>query len=154
MMDDYYPEQDVEVEEFDLSHLRDAYNNAIVEEREYEDVGNGKYQVRVAKAEIVHAKTTDNTMLKWTLQIIGPKHAGRYLWRNNVLAEDSIKWLKSDLRTCGVVLGDINELRSRLKDLIGLCLEINKQNDCVYINKRIVIADPERRVEDSALAPF
>jgi hypothetical protein len=153
-MDDHYPEQEECVEMFDLSHLRDAYNEAVVEEREYEEVGNGKYQAKVVKAQVVRAKTSDNTMLKWTLQILGPKHAGRYVWRNNVLTAEHAKWLKSDLQTCGIVLGDINDIYSRLKDLIGLCLEINKQGDSVYINKRIVVADSERSANDSALAPF
>lgn len=158
MASDQYPEHSDEVEEFDLAQLDDEYEEAPVEEREFDDVPDGKYQVKVEKAELTRSQTSGNPMLKWTLKILGPKYAGRYLWRNNVITRDNLKWLKTDLHTCGVVLDKLSELQSRLGDLLDITLEVTKrtkgENESIYINRRIVIDESARDVEDSALAPF
>lgn len=157
MSSDYYPEPGAEAEDFDLAQLDNEYDEAPVEERDFDEVPDGKYQVKVEKAELTRSQTSGNPMLKWTLKILGPKCAGRYLWRNNVIASDNLKWLKTDLHTCGVVLVRLSELQSRLNDLLDITLEVTKktkgESESIYINRRIVI-DDSREVEDSALAPF
>ncbi len=156
-MDSEHYEHSTEIEEFDLTQLDDEYEEAPVEEREFDDIPDGKYQVRVEKAELTRSQTSGNPMLKWTLKILGPRFAGRYLWRNNVITRDNLKWLKTDLHTCGVVLSKLSELQSRLGDLLDITLEVTKktrgESESIYINRRIVI-DESREVEDSALAPF
>jgi hypothetical protein len=83
-------------------------------------------------------------MLKWTLKIIAPTHAGRLLWRNNVMAsKENIKWLKNDLHVCGVELEKLSDLPNRLDELLDLTLEVTKrargENENVYLNRRIEI---------------
>jgi len=154
---DFCSESDSEVDDFDLAQLDNEYQEAPVEEREFDEVPDGKYQVKVEKAEIVRSQTSGNPMLKWTLKIFGPKFAGRFMWRNNVITSENLKWLKTDLHTCGVVLGSLSELPSRLKDLLDINLEVTKktkgENENIYINRRIVI-DESQKVDDAALAPF
>ena len=157
MNTDFCSESDSEVDDFDLAQLDNEYQEAPVEEREFDEVPDGKYQVKVEKAEIVRSQTSGNPMLKWTLKIFGPKFAGRFMWRNNVITSENLKWLKTDLHTCGVVLGSLSELPSRLKDLLDINLEVTKktkgENENIYINRRIVI-DESQKVDDAALAPF
>lgn len=144
--------------DIDLAQFDDDFFEAEVEEREFEDVPDGKYQVKVDKVELTKAQTTGNPMLKWTLKILGPKYAGRLLWRNSMFAsKENLKWLKTDLHTCGVDIEKLSELPARLGDLLDVTLEITKrtkgENENIYFNRRIVVSDLGDAVDDS-LAPF
>jgi hypothetical protein len=78
------------VDNLDLAQFDDAFETAEVEDREYEKVPDGKYQVNVERVELTRAKTSGNPMLKWTLRILAPTHKGRMLWRNNVMVSSMI----------------------------------------------------------------
>ncbi len=137
-----YPQN--EHEDIDLSQFDDDYESAEVEDREFEPVPDGKYQVKVDRVEIARAKSSGNPMLKWTLKILAPTHAGRLLWRNNVMAsKENIKWLKNDLHVCGLEIEKLSELPERLDDLLDLTLEVTKrtrgENENIYLNRRIEI---------------
>jgi hypothetical protein len=130
----------------DLAQFDDAFQAAEVEEREFDTVPDGKYQVNVDKVELTRAQTSGNPMLKWTLRIIAPSHKGRMLWRNNVMAsKENIKWLKQDLYTCGLQLTKLSDLPGYLEQLLNIKLEVTKrtrnENENIYINRRIVLAD-------------
>ena len=133
-------------EDIDLAQFDDDFAHAEVEEREFETIPDGKYQVNVERVELTRAQTSGNPMLKWTLRILAPKFRGRLLWRNNVMAtRENIKWLKTDLHTCGLNLDKLSELPTNLEKLINVKLEITKRTRCenenVYINRRIVLED-------------
>ena len=144
--------------DLDLAQFDDDFAEAPVEEREFEDVPDGKYQVKVEKVELTRAQSSGNPMLKWTLKILGPRCAGRLLWRNSVMAsKENLKWLKTDLHTCGVDLDKLSELPARLGDLLDVTLEITKrtkgENENIYLNRRVVVEDLGDAGDDS-LAPF
>ena len=146
--------------DLDLANFDNDFDSAEVEERDFEDVPDGKYQVSVEKVELTRAKTTGNPMLKWALKILGPKHKGRFLWRNNVMANsDNIKWLKQDLYTCGLQLAKLSELPGRLDELLDVKLDVTKrttgQYENIYLNRRIVVADePGDAGVDEPIVPF
>lgn len=155
-----YPQN--EHEDIDLSQFDDDYDSAEVEDREFDTVPDGKYQVMVERVELSRAKSSGNPMLKWTLKILAPTHAGRLLWRNNVMAsKENIKWLKNDLHTCGLELEKLSELPERLNDLLDLTLEVTKrtrgENENIYLNRRIEIdvndGEPARDAKGD-LIPF
>ena len=131
----------------DLTQFDDAFSEAPVEEKkEFEPVPDGKYQVNVEKVEITTAKTSGNTLLKWTLKILAPHHRGRLLWRNNVMAtRENIKWLKNDLHVCGLDLAKLSDLPAHLEALLDVKLEVTKRtkgdSENVYLNRRIVLDD-------------
>ena len=130
----------------DLSRFDTDFADAAVEEKEFDAVPDGKYQVVVDKVEITTAKTTGNPMLKWTLKIIAPKFQGRLLWRNNVmLTRENIRWLKGDLHTCGLDLDKLSDLPANLERLLDVKLEVTKRtkgdNENIYFNRRIVMDD-------------
>lgn len=130
----------------DLSQFDDAFTDAPVEEKEFDAVPDGKYQVNVDKVEITTAKTSGNPMLKWTLKILAPSSRGRLLWRNNVMAtRENIKWLKNDLHVCGLDLQKLSDLPANLERLLDVKLEVTKRtkgdNENVYFNRRIVTDD-------------
>ena len=148
--------------DIDLTQFDDDFAEAEVEEREFEPVPDGKYQVNVDQVELTQAKTSGNPMLKWTLRIIAPRFAGRLLWRNNVMAtRENIKWLKTDLHTCGLELKKLSDLPDHLSRLLNVKLEVAKrtrgENENVYINRRIVLEDQGETYESAAqdaLEPF
>ena len=133
-------------ENIDLSQFDDEYASAEVEERNFEPVPDGKYQISIDRLELTHTKETNNPMLKWTLKIIAPSHQGRLLWRNNVMAtSENIKWLKGDLQICGLNLEKLSDLPANLEKLLDVKLEITKrtrgENENIYFNRRIVTDD-------------
>ena len=139
-------------EDIDLTQFDEDFAEAEVEERDFEPIPDGKYQVNVERVELTRAQTSGNPMLKWTLRIIAPRFRGRLLWRNNVMAtRENIKWLKTDLHTCGL----------DLEKLIGVKLEVTKrtrgENENVYFNRRIVLedgGDDYDAAAKDALVPF
>ncbi len=147
--------------DIDLTDFEDDYVETEVEEREFEPVPDGKYQVNVDQVELVRAKSSGKPMLKWTLRILAPRFRGRLLWRNNIIASrENIKWLKTDLHTCGLDLEKLSDLYKHLGQLTGVKLEVTKRTngdfENVYLNRRLVIEDDENSEAGAqdALAPF
>lgn len=140
---DQESENEGQRDQFDLSQWDEEYENAPVEERDFEPVPDGKYQVVVDRVELTTSKSSDKPMLKWTLKIIAPTHVGRLLWRNNMIASaDNIKWLKNDLHVCGLKMGKLSEeLPESLEKLLDTKLEVTVrtrgENQNIFFNKLI-----------------
>lgn len=146
-------------DEFDLAQFDDDFSQAEVEDREFDTVPDGKYQVVVDRVELTRTQSTGNPMLKWTLRILGPTQSGRLLWRNNVIATaENLKWLKTDLFTCGLQIEKLSDLPSNLERLLDVKLEVTKrtkgENENVYLNKRIVTDDARSTATQDALKAF
>jgi hypothetical protein len=129
-------------DEYDLAQFDEEFAAAPVEEREFDEVPDGKYRVLVDRVEITDAKSSGNKVLKWTLRILGPHHAGRLLWRYHVLtSRESIRWLKTDLHTCGLDLVRLSDLPQCLDRLLDVHLEITKRtkgdSSNLYFNHRL-----------------
>jgi len=159
--DDQQPSGDFD--EFDLSQWDDDFVNAPIEERDFEPIPDGKYQVAVDRVELTKSQNTGNTMLKWKLKVLGPKHEGATLWRNNVIAtKNNVQWLKNDLHVCGLDLEKLSDLPAHLKKLLDVVLEVTQktkgENVNVYINRRIVTGDEsddiERQIDEEAEKVF
>ncbi len=130
------------VDEFDLAQWDEEFINAPVEDRDYEPVPDGKYQVVVDRVELTKSQTTGYPMLKWKLKVIAPSHVGGIIWRNNVIGtESNVRWLKNDLHVCGLDLEKLSELPANLEKLLNVALEVTKktkgENENVYINRRL-----------------
>ncbi len=132
----------------DLAQFDDDFVSADVEEKDFEAVPDGKYQVKVDRVELTRSETSGNPMLKWALKIMGPTHKGRLLWRNNVIAsKDNVKWLKQDLYTCGLQMDKLSDLPGKLETLLDVGLEVTKRTknefENIYFNRRIVLSDED-----------
>lgn len=125
----------------DLAQFDDVYEGADVSDGGFEPVPDGTYQARVEAVELTRTQK-GNPKLKWTLEIVGPTHQGRLLWRHNQLGSDeNVRWLKKDLWACDVKLERTSELPANMGRLLDIHLEVVKKTrgeyDSVYINKRI-----------------
>jgi Protein of unknown function (DUF669) len=130
----------------DLASYEDVYGESDVTEEDYETVPDGKYQVIVERVELTRTLKGD-PILKWELRILGPKHEGRRLWRNNVLGgPENIRWLKKDLYSCDLRLPRLSELPANLDRLLDIQLEVTKRTkgdySSVYINRRVKAGAP------------
>jgi len=133
--------------DIDLANLDTDFGKSEVEERDFEEVPDGRYQVIVEKVEMARSKQTNTPMLKWQLKILGPHCAGRYLFRNNMIAShENLKWLKTDLVLCGLQLEKLSDLPHRLNELLDVTLEVKKQTreeyQNIYFQRRIQVDVP------------
>jgi hypothetical protein len=132
----------------DLAQFDDDFVSVDVEEKDFEAVPDGKYQVKVDRVELTRSETSGNPMLKWALKILGPTHKGRLLWRNNVIAsKDNVKWLEQDLYTCGLQMDKLSDLPGKLETLLDVGLEVTKRTynkfENIYFIRRIVLSDED-----------
>ncbi|MEE9368723.1 MAG: DUF669 domain-containing protein [Pontiella sp.] len=135
-----------ENDDLDLAQFDGDFETADVEEKEFDEIPDGKYQVKVDRVELTRSETSGNPMLKWALKILGPAHKGRLLWRNNVIAsKDNVKWLKQDLYTCGLQIEKLSDLSGNLESLLDVGLEVTKRTknefENIYFNRRIVLGE-------------
>ncbi len=145
-MNEFRNDHGAEGQSYDLSQFDEGYTQAEVQDREFEEIDDGKYQVTVDRVEITKAKSSGNLMLKWTFKILGPKHEGRLLWRCNQFAtSQNMSWLKTDLHTCGIELDKLSDLQDRLGELLDLKLEVTRktrgENSNIYLDRLIEIQE-------------
>ena len=145
----------------DLAQFDDDFQSEAAAERgDFENVPDGKYQVAVEKVELTQS-STGNPMLKWTLRILAPRFANRFLWRNSVFTHNTLKYVKTDLHLCGLDLEKLSELPKHLDKLLDVKLEVTKKtkgdNENIYFNRRIETAASANRYQreaGDALVPF
>jgi len=129
----------------DLADLRDPFSGSEVQDRQFDAVPDGKYQVNIDRVELTRSKNSGTPMFRWVFRILGPQQRGRLLWKNSVLTRDSMKWFKTDLHAAGLDLEQLTDLNDRMGELLNVKLEIvkktNGEYENVYINRRIVMDD-------------
>ena len=131
----------------DLVNMQLAWDESDpVDKKPFEDVPAGRYQACIDKLYLDRAKTSKRLLLKWELVIAVGPYQSRRVFRNNTMeTADNLRWLKTDLLTVGLELGQLSELPAKLSSLIGVLLDISvsikgdgdQARTNVYINKRV-----------------
>lgn len=107
-----------------------------------DEVPDGKYQVRVQGVRLARSQKND-PMLKWDLVVISGAHAKRHIFKNSVITQASLPYVKADLKLLGLELAKFSDLASRLDELLDHTLEVTKRTRAdyanVYFNKRIAV---------------
>lgn len=126
----------------ELEVHNEAFDKVEVEET-YNKIPEGQYLAKVDKIEFKETQPTDTkssqVYLRWQLNIIDGEFTNRKLFRNNMLkTEENLKWLKTDLVKCGIVLNKFSDLTTRYVELLHLELDVyvkpKGDNVNVYIN--------------------
>jgi hypothetical protein len=148
----------------DLAAFDGTFQQEATEERgEFESLPDGKYQVMIEKVELTHTQSTGNPMLKWTLRVLGPRFANRLIWRNSVITNKTLRYLKTDLHLCGLDLDKLSDLPGRLVDLLAVHLEVAKKTngdyENVFFSRRIKLGQGRsfshaQEETDDSLRPF
>ncbi|MBU6172984.1 MAG: DUF669 domain-containing protein [Planctomycetes bacterium] len=135
---DLYEPRDARV---DLSSFDDEFQSA--EAASQEEVPDGKYQARIDSVRLDSSQKGD-PMIKWDLQVLSGSQAGRHIFKNSVITQASLPYVKGDLKTLGMELAKFSELAGRLEELLDVTLEVTKRTrgdyTNVYFNRRIRIA--------------
>ena len=125
----------------DLTSFDDEFESA--EAPSYEEVPDGKYQVKIQTAKLESSQKGD-PMIKFDLEIISGSQAGRHIFKNSVITQASLPYVKADLKTLGLELARFSELSGRLEELLDVTLEITKRTrgdyTNVYFTRRLNIA--------------
>ena len=145
----------------DLAQFDEGFIQSEVQEQSFDPIPDGRYQVNVEKVEITRAQTSGAPMLKWTLRVLGPQLRGRLIWRNSVISNNSLRYLKTDLHRCGLDLEKISDLPAHLHKLLDVKLEVavrtKEDSQSIFFNRRLEIVDAGPDVQeraDEALNPF
>ena len=139
----------------DLSSFDDDFNS--VDAPAYDEVPDGKYQVRIDTVRLENSQKGD-PMIKWDLIVLSGSQSGRHIFKNSVISQASLPYVKGDLKTLGIVLAKFSELASRLEELLDVTLEVTKRTrgeyTNVYFNRRIQIAAAVTSQVADENAPF
>jgi hypothetical protein len=149
---DSYESEDTQV---DLTSFDDEFDSA--EAPTQEEVPDGKYQVRIETVRLEHSQKGD-PMIKWDLQVVSGSQAGRHIFKNSVITQASLPYVKGDLKTLGIELAKFSALAGRLEELLDVTLEVTKRTrgdySNVYFNRRIQIAAAATSQVADENAPF
>ncbi|MDZ4851697.1 MAG: DUF669 domain-containing protein [Pirellulaceae bacterium] len=125
----------------DLSSFDDEF--ATAEAPEYDEVPDGKYQARIESVRLESSQKGD-PMLKFDLEVLSGSQAGRHIFKNSVISQASLPYVKGDLKTLGLELAKFSELAGRLEELLDVSLEVTKRTrgdyTNVYFNRRLQLA--------------
>jgi hypothetical protein len=139
----------------DLTSFDDEFDTA--EATSQEEVPDGKYQVRIETVRLEHSQKGD-PMIKWDLQVVSGSQAGRHIFKNSVITQASLPYVKGDLKTLGIELAKFSALAGRLEELLDVTLEVTKRTrgdyTNVYFNRRIKIAAAASSARIESDAPF
>ena len=123
----------------------------------YEEVPDGKYQAQIASVRLEKSKN-GNPMIKWDLIVLSGSHAGRHIFKNSVITQGSLPFVKGDLKTAGLNLVKFSDLSARLEELLDVTLEIVKRTSGeytnVYFNRRLDLASSGMSTGGADDSPF
>ncbi len=91
MTDSEYADYEPTNSGVDLSAFDDDYASAAAPE--YEEVPDGKYQARIESVKLESSQKGD-PMIKWDLEVISGPQVGRHIFKNSVVTQASIPYVK------------------------------------------------------------
>ncbi len=115
----------------DLSAFDDEYAQA--EAPSFEEVPDGKYQVKVATVKLGETQK-DDPILKFDLEVISGAHEGRHIFKNSVITTASLPFVKGDLQKMGIELGKFSELPGHLEEMLDKKIEVTKRTKGAFSN--------------------
>lgn len=106
------------------------------------DIPDGKYQMRVERAECKMSKKTNRPMFVLELKIINRDFNGRCVWKNFMLdSETSYPWIKKDLDTLCIPMDKISDLPEMMNAFLDIEVEValvtKGDNQSIYLNQRL-----------------
>ena len=103
----------------DFSDLDQAFEDS--ETAEFGSVPDGQYEFVIAAVDFRWTKN-DNPIRQfgWRLKITEGEHRGQSVFKTSSLDPLHMKWLKGDLKTCGLQVRNLSDLQNRKDKLLGL----------------------------------
>ena len=136
----------------ELSQYDNAWQKAEVKDTtEYENLPDGKYQVKIDEVRIENAKKSSRLQVAWVFSVEAPgEFKGRKIFHyKGIENEEQVGWLKQEVYNCGLTVNKISELPLKLPSLLDRIVEVQlktknikgKDYQNVYINKLLFSKD-------------
>lgn len=138
----------------DLSEFDEEY--AAAKPADNGEVPDGRYHARLQGAQLGRSQKGD-PMITYDLVVLSGPHAKRHIFKNAVITDASLPFVKADLKTLGLKLKKLSDLPNHLDEVVGRTLEITKRTKDggytnIYFNKLIPTTVPEAEQSDDV--PF
>lgn len=130
-------------EEIDLSRFNTLYKTESVSDAApmTNSIPDGRYEVVVAEASLTKSQRSGNPMIRFVLRITGSTFRDRILRKHSAITENTIRFVRKELETCGLHLDRFEDLKSRAHELEGVELEVVKvtkgEDSNIYFNRAI-----------------
>ncbi len=130
-------------DEIDLSRFNTLYKTESTTDAApmSNQIPDGRYEVVVAEASLTTSQSSGNPMIRWVLRITSSAFRDRILRKYSVITENSIRFVRKELEICGLQLDKFEDLKSRVKELEGVELEVQQvtKGDFtgIYFNRAI-----------------
>ncbi len=115
----------------DLSSFDDDF--AAAEAPEFKEVPDGRYQAKLCKAQLTKS-STGSPMIKWDLLVLTGEHAGQHIFKNSVISDRSLPYVKGDLKLVGVNIKRLSELPGHIGEALDKVLELTLRTKGEYTN--------------------
>ncbi|BDC51769.1 hypothetical protein F183_A40840 [Bryobacterales bacterium F-183] len=119
---------------------------------------DGKYRVVVERLDLTVAKNTGQPMLKWWLRVAGGQFDRRLMFKNRVITDSTLEWVRKEMLTCGLELTPFSSLPHRIGELVGAVLAVSKVTksgyENIYINRRLTPQQETETAEQEDALPF
>lgn len=130
-------------DQIDLSRFNTLYRTVSTSDAApmSNQIPDGRYEVVVAEATLTTSQSSGNPMIRWVLRISGAAFRDRILRKYNAITENSIRVVRKELEVCGLQLDKFEDLKSRVKELEGVELEVQQvtkgEFTNIYFNRAI-----------------
>lgn len=145
-------------DEIDLGRFDPLYRTEAVEPGPVSSlIPDGRYEVTIVEASLQRSQRSGNPMIRWVLRITGATYRDRLLRKHSAITENTIRFVRRDLETCGLRLERFSDLSRRIGELEGLELEVVKvtkgEDSNIYFNRSLTARSQADGVADDDL-PF
>jgi hypothetical protein len=93
----------------------------------YPNVPDGIYDAVIEDAQLTETVSTGRPMVIWRLRILGPQAVDRVVTKNRVITENTLQYLREELDKCRLAVSRLSELPTRLSELAGRPIGIEKR---------------------------
>ena len=114
--------------DIDLSRFDQAVQTETKPRTQFQEIPDGRYDVRIEDVELYKSPSSGNPVLKYTLRVLGPTHANQLMWKRRGITEKTREYVMEELETCGLELEKFSDLKYHLHDLIGVELQVTRKS--------------------------
>jgi hypothetical protein len=114
--------------DIDLSRFDQAVQTETKPRTQFQEIPDGRYDVRIEDVELYKSPSSGNPVLKYTLRVLGPTHTNQLMWKRRGITEKTREYVMEELETCGLELEKFSDLKYHLHDLIGVELQVTRKS--------------------------
>ena len=130
-------------EEIDLSRFNTLYRTEVPSDAAPipNTIPDGRYEVVIAEASLTKSQRSGNPMIRYVLRITGSTFRDRIFRKHSAITENTLRFVRKELETCGLQLERFADLKSRIHELEGVELEVVRvtkgEDTNIYFNRSL-----------------